>query len=168
MIFHSLLLVLDGENIRFAEKSPTKHSFDRHLCPGGKLQFSGLWKLGQNGSSSSNLDEALQLRLYSVDQSHGWIFVKLMTHPNLKIFGKRMVIPKGKHKTHSFATQFPYDKLVSGYIKCEEDSIDLYFMDEFLFKIPDYKSYHGPFDRIGVSQKNGFFELKSLTMSEGM
>ena len=160
-------MVLDAENKWFAEKRHT-YSFDRHLCPGGKLQFSGLWKLGQNGSSSSDLDKALDLRLHSVDKSHGFLFVKLLTYPKLYILGNRFGKSKAGRKTHSFNSEFSFNKLVSGYIKCEDDSLDLYLMDEFLFKIPDYKSYHGPVDSIGVGQSNGFFELKSLTMSEGM
>ena len=159
-------MVLDGENKGFADKFHY-YSFDRHLCPGGKLQFSGLWKLGRNGPSSGNLHKALQLHLHSVDTSHGYLYVKLATNPKLLFYGKRDSKPKNQLENHYFGAEFPYDKLVSGYIKCEEDSLDLYFMGEFLFKIPDYKSYHGPVNRIGVGQFNGFFELKSLTMSEG-
>lgn len=157
-------MLTDGENKWFSYSSEQTYSFDRHLCPGGKLEFSGLWKLGKNGSSEDA--KALVLKLHSVEESHSWIFMTLYTHPKLHVGSRRKKHNDWGH--YFFDSEFPYGKLVHGYVKCEETHLDLYFMNKFLFKIPDYKTYHGPFNKVSVIQYNGFFELKSLTMSEGM
>ena len=159
-------MLTDGLNKWFSYEGQQTYSFDRHLCPGGKLEFSGLWKLGKNGTYSAR---ALFMRIYSVDESHNWIYFILRTYPKLYIEVKRNDKTSSPKKVeHYFQTDFPFDQLVYGYIKCEDLHLDVYFMDKFLFTIPDHKSWHGPFNKVMVAQPNGFFELKSLTMSEGL
>ena len=88
----------------------------------------------------------------------------IFTHPNLHMSAWRDNTNLGVK--YQFKNNFEFEKLYYGYLSCQESSLDIYFMDEYLDSFNDYATYHGPYDRVYVYSSNGFFELKSLVMSE--
>ena len=153
---------------------PAKYYFfDRHLCPGGKLEFSGLWKPGRNGSGNP-YERALHMEI-KVPQPirpprdkrvyENTLFFGIYTYPRLHVATWRAGISDLSSK-YEFESNFEFEKLYHGYLSCQESTLDVYFMDKYLYSFKDYATYHGPYDKVLLYGANGFFELKSLVMSE--
>ena len=128
--------------------------FKRHLCPGGKLEFSGIRK-------PEKYETILSFKLFPINPEIPALAVFLRTN---EIRTKR----GNSEKSFQFGYELAFDKLYHFHIACTESSLELYFMDEYLFtNPPNYKTYIVPFNKVRLwRQNNKDFELKSLMMSE--
>ena len=168
----TFFIILGGQNKLFSNTHSQYYFFDRHLCPGGKLEFSGLWKPGNNGSSNPH-PRALHMEIKAAEPIKAprdkrvlekTLFFGIYTHPKLHVSTWRHSTPLNSR--YEFEKNFEFEKLYHGYLSCQESTLDVYFMDKYLYSFKDISTFHGPYDKVLLYVANGFFELRGLVMSE--